>query len=201
VLDPRVCDCCKTAGAPGAAGPLIVYRDRDEDEARDTSIVREQGGAWLPPASVHVDGWRLTACPTNGPAVATRGQRAVIAWFTGAGNQPAVFAAQSGDDAKTFTKPVRVDGGAAKGRVDTAILPDGSAVVAWLEKAGESGEIRVRRISSDGTPAEPVTLGTTSTARASGYPRIVPTGDREVLAAWTETGSPGKLRAAVVRVP
>jgi hypothetical protein len=201
VLDPRVCDCCKTAGALTAAGPVVAYRDRDADEKRDTSIVREQSGRWLPPGAVHADGWRLTACPTNGPAVAAAGDRAVIAWFTGAGVGPSVWAAQSANDAQTFSPPVRIDGGTPSGRVDATILPDGSAVIAWLEKKGDRGEVRLRRVAPDGVAADPVVVGTTSAARSSGYPRIVATGDREVLAAWTETGTPGHLRAATVSVP
>jgi len=201
VLDPRVCDCCKTAGAAMASGPVIAYRDRGADELRDTSIVRDEPGGWTAPASLHADGWRLTACPTNGPAVAARGDRAVVAWFTGAGSGPSVWAAQSSNGAQSFSPPLRVDGGSPSGRVDATMLADGSSVVAWLEKLGDRGEVRVRRITPDGAAAEPVVVGTTSAARSSGYPRIVATGDREVLAAWTETGSPGRIRAAIVIVP
>src|SRR5262245_2615419 len=90
VLDPRVCDCCKTAGTATASGPVVAYRDRDADDRRDTSVVRERDGRWEAPGNVHADGWRLTACPTNGPAVAAQGDRTVVAWFTGAGAGPSV---------------------------------------------------------------------------------------------------------------
>ncbi|HEX4824803.1 MAG TPA: sialidase family protein [Candidatus Polarisedimenticolaceae bacterium] len=201
VLDPRVCDCCKTAGAATASGPVVAYRDRDADERRDTSVVRQREGRWQPPDTVHADGWRLTACPTNGPAVAAQGDRTVVAWFTGAGAGPSVWAVRSTDGAGTFSPPVRLDAGTPGGRVDAALLPDGSPVVAWLEKKGDRGEVTVRRIGADGTLAAPVVVGTTSAARSSGYPRIAATGAREVLAAWTETGSPAKLRAALVTLP
>jgi glutaredoxin len=201
VLDPRVCDCCKTAGALTPTGPLLAYRDRDEDERRDTSIVREDGGRWQSPTTFHDDGWRLTACPTNGPTVATRGDRAVVAWFTGANATPAVWAEPSRDGGKTFGAPLRVDEGSPSGRVDATVLPDGSAAVVWLEKHGERGDVRVRRIDAAGTLAAPVGVAQTSAARSSGQPRVVAMGNREVLVTWTDTGPPVRLRAAVVTVP
>ena len=200
-LDPRVCDCCKTAGALTPAGPLIAYRDRDEDERRDTSIVREDGGRWLAPTPLHDDGWRLTACPTNGPAAATRGDRAVVAWFTGAHAAPAVWAVLSMDGAKSFAAPVRVDDSSPSGRVDATVLPDGSAAIVWLEKHGERADVRVRRIDVTGRPAAAVGVAKTSAARSSGHPRVVSVGDREVLVAWTDAGPPMRVHAAVVTLP
>src|SRR5678816_2869992 len=71
-LDPRVCDCCKTTAALTPTGPLVAYRDRDPEERRDTSMVREIAGAWEAPTQLPADGWNLKACPTNGPAAASR---------------------------------------------------------------------------------------------------------------------------------
>jgi hypothetical protein len=201
VLDPRVCDCCKTAGAMSPSGPLVAYRDREADELRDTAIVREVNGAWSSPSPLHADGWRLTACPTNGPAVATRGARAVVTWFTGAGSSPSVSAVVSADGGATFAAPVRIDGGFPSGRVDATVLADGSAVVVWLEKHGDRGEVRARRIDAAGIPAEPILVAETSAARTSGYPRVAAVGAREAIVAWTDTAPPGRVRAAVVTLP
>lgn len=44
VVDARVCDCCGTAAAMLPDGPLVVYRDRTEDEIRDIRIARP--GEW-----------------------------------------------------------------------------------------------------------------------------------------------------------
>jgi len=201
VLDPRVCDCCKTAGAMAPPGPLLAYRDRDLDERRDTSIVREAGGRWSTPSTLHADGWRLTACPTNGPAVAVRGDRAVVAWFTGAGSAPTVSAVLSNDGGTTFAAPLRVDDGSPSGRVDATMLPDGSAVIVWLEKIGERGEVRARRVGPASDLAPSVLVAETSAARTSGYPRVVAIGARDVLVAWTDTAPPGRVRATLVTVP
>ena len=37
-LDSRVYDRCQTGGAITASGPIIVYRDRTEEEMRDMSL-------------------------------------------------------------------------------------------------------------------------------------------------------------------
>lgn len=201
LLDDRVCDCCKTSAARGPEGRMVAYRDRADDERRDVSIVSENGTAWTSPRPVHVDGWTINACPTNGPSIATRGDRAVIGWFTAAAASPSVWAALSRDGGRTFDAPVRVDGGVPVGRVETAILPDGSAAVVWLERTRDAAEVRARRIGPDGTLAGPVVVATTSPARTSGYPSIAAATGEDVLVAWTETGTKSRVRATLVTLP
>ena len=81
-IDGRTCDCCQTDAALTTEGPVVVYRDRGDDEVRDVALVRLQGGRWSAPVAVHADGWKIDACPVNGPAVAARGRNVVVAWFT-----------------------------------------------------------------------------------------------------------------------
>jgi len=200
LLDPRVCDCCKTSAALAPSGPIVAYRDRAEGERRDISLVTRASGGWSAPRAVHDDGWSLTACPTNGPSVAAQGDRVAVAWFTGARSTPSVWAATSGDAGATLSAPVRVDGGSPSGRVEVAMLDDGSAAVVWLEKLGERGEVRVRRVAPDGVAAPPVTVATTSASRASGYPRIAALSGHRVLVAWTEIGTGSRVRVSVVEL-
>ena len=198
LLDARVCDCCKTSAARGPLGPVVAYRDRGEAERRDIAVVRRDGTGWSAPQPMRRDGWSLSACPTNGPSIAARGDRVAVAWFTGADATPSVWVALSADGGTTFGVAVRIDGGAPVGRVEATMLADGSAAVVWLERKGASAEVRVRRIAKEGGLSPPVIVATTSPARASGYPTIAGTGPKGVLVAWTETGSPGRVRAAVV---
>jgi hypothetical protein len=198
LLDPRVCDCCKTSAARGPSGPLVAFRDRAEGERRDIAIVRRVGTVWSQPQPVHADGWSLSACPTNGPSITAREERAAVAWFTGADAKPSVWVAFSSDGGKTLGTPARVDGGAPVGRVEAAMLADGSTAVVWLERKGEAAEIRVRRVRADGGLTDHVVVATTSPARASGYPTIAAEGPASVLVAWIDTTSPGRVRAAVV---
>ena len=38
-LDPKVCDCCQTAAAVTDDGPVVVYRNRSDQELRDISAI------------------------------------------------------------------------------------------------------------------------------------------------------------------
>jgi hypothetical protein len=200
-LDPRVCDCCKTSAASLPNGPIVAYRDRTDKELRDISVVRRDVAGWTAPQPVHLDGWSLTACPTNGPAIATLRERTAVAWFTGAGAQPSVWLALSSDGGKLLGAPMRLDEGSPVGRVDATMLADGSTAVSWLERKGQNAEVRVRRVTTEGVPKPSVVAATTSPARASGYPSIVSEGSKDVLVAWTDVGARGRVRATAVHLP
>jgi hypothetical protein len=203
-VDDRVCDCCQTAVATASAGPVVVYRDRTADEIRDIYVARMVDGRWTAPKPVHNDGWRIAACPVNGPAIAADGDRVVVAWFTGAGDTARVRVAFSDDGGRTFGLPTQVDNGNPAGRVDVVFQPDGSALVSWLERTalptsqggGDVAEVRVRRVRSDGSLAQWATVGRSTAARASGFPQMVATERGEVFFAWTTPGSPSAVRVS-----
>jgi hypothetical protein len=197
-LDTRVCECCATSMTMTAAGPVAVYRDRSADEIRDIGVVRRTGAKWTTPALVHRDGWKVQGCPVNGPQLDARGNGVAVAWFTAA-DGPRVNVAFSSDAGATFAKPVRIDSGNPAGRVDVLMLPNGSALVTWIESAKDSTSILARTVAPDGNLGTPVKIATTSTARASGYPRMTLAGDT-VWFAWTEPGTPKKVRLAKMKV-
>ncbi len=186
VLDSRVCECCQTSAAMTADGPVVVYRDRSEQEKeiRDISIVRLKAGKWSAPRPVFQDGWQLNGCPVNGPAVAAAGRRVAVAWFTGANNSSRVKLAFSNDAGESFAEPITVDDGNPTGRVDVMLLADGSAIVSWLEKLPEGGAVRMRRVKSDGKRDESITVAPSGTARSNGFPQMVRAGDALIFA-WT----------------
>lgn len=204
-LDDRVCDCCQTAVAIAAGGPVAVYRDRTADEIRDIYVVRQVDRRWTTPKPVHNDGWRIAACPVNGPAIAADADRVVVAWFTGAADTARVNVAFSDDAGKTFSLPTRVDNGSPAGRVDVLLQADGSALVSWLERmsvpgaqggGGEGAEVRVRRVRSDGSLGQWATVARSTAARASGFPQMVATPRGEIFFAWTAPGNPSVVRVA-----
>lgn len=198
VLDARTCDCCPTAMVATADGPVVAYRDRSADEVRDVAVVRRVGGAWTRPHVPHADGWRIDGCPVNGPALAARGRRVALAWYTAADGAPRVHVALSDDGGAAFGPAVRVDGGAPVGRVGVALRPDGSAVVTWLEDVGgDRAEVRVRVLAPDGALGEPTTVATTASGRSSGVPHVLALGDR-VLVAWTDPEAAVPVQSTVV---
>jgi hypothetical protein len=197
VLDDRVCECCATDAALTAEGPIVVYRDRSAEEVRDIAVVRAAGQGWTEPRILHPDGWRIHGCPVNGPAVAARGARVAVAWFSVVGGAPEVKVAFSDDAGATFEPPLLIDGEGALGRVDVELDDAGGAYVSWLAAAGEAGEIRLRRVAASGELGAARVIAATSQARRAGVPRMVRDGERLVFA-WVEDAEPPRLRAAVV---
>lgn len=183
-LDAKVCECCQTSAAMTADGAVVVYRDRSDDEMRDISIVRLKNGKWTEPRTVHNDNWKLNGCPVNGPSVAAAGKRIAVAWFTAGNDKPQVNLAFSTDSGESFGKPIKIDDGNPVGRVETLLLPDGSALVCWLEKATGSGSVRVRRVYPDGKMDTSIAVAANGTARSNGFPQMALSG-KTLIFAWT----------------
>lgn len=200
VLDHRGCDCCQTDAVMTSRGPAVVYRDRTEDEVRDIYFARRDAGGWTPGHPVHDDGWVIGGCPVNGPAMDGVGDDVVVAWFTGAQDDPRVHVAFSTDAGDTFGAPFRVDDGRPVGRTDVVRLADGAALVAWLEETDAGAEIRLRRVSPEGEAGASRSLAATSAARASGFPQFVAVPGGGFLAAWTEVreGEESRVRMSLV---
>jgi hypothetical protein len=199
VLDERICECCQTAAAMTADGPIAAYRDRSEQEVRDIHFVRQQPGGWSTPRAVSADNWQIKACPVNGPQLAADGRRVALAWFTGEGDAPRVQVAFSSDAGATFGPAARVDDGGALGRVDVLLLADGSALVCWMSGGAEGGANKVRRVAPDGTLGPVTVIASTDVSRASGFPRMARLGDT-VIFAWTQFGKPSQVRTATADV-
>lgn len=202
-LDGRACDCCPTAMVAASSGALLAYRDRDADEIRDLSTRRFAEGRWSEATPLGDERWKMPGCPVNGPALDAVGERVVAAWYTGANDQPAVYAARSTDGGGQFEKPIRIDtpgGKGTLGRVDAVIRSDGAALVSWIQAESEGARILVREIAANGRLGDPVTVALTSAKRASGFPRMVRSGDR-VIFAWTEAGEPSQVRTASAKWP
>ena len=194
-VDLRVCECCPTAAAVTADGPIVAYRDRSPTEIRDIYVSRLVAGKWSEPAPVHRDNWQIAACPVNGPALSAKGKTVALAWFTAKGDEGHTYVAFSADSGKSFGKPIQLDDDSALGRVDVALLDDESAAATWIEFADGKAQFRMRRISASGERSPAVTVAGLSANRASGYPRMAQSG-AELIFAWTESGTPTKISTA-----
>lgn len=202
-LDGRVCECCPTSVAMAAGGPVVAFRDRSAAEVRDIYVARATGSTWDAPAVVHADNWTIEACPVNGPAIAARGSRVAVAWFTQPGDDGHAFVAFSQDGGRTFGTPVRVDDVASLGHVGVTLLDDGAAVVTWVEFDG-GASFRARRVATAGTRGAPLRIAGGEGRFVSGIPRVARQGDAIVFA-WTESGggesSSQQVKVATAPVP
>lgn len=199
-VDLRVCECCPTAAAVTADGPIVAYRDRSPTEIRDIYVSRLVGGKWSEPAPVHRDDWQIAACPVNGPSLSANGKSVALAWFTAKGDEGHTYVAFSSDSGKTFGRPTQLDDASALGRVDVALLDDSSAMATWIEFADGKAQFRMRRVTAAGQRTPAITVSGLSANRASGYPRMAQSGG-ELIFAWTDSGTPTTVKTARAAIP
>ena len=211
-INQRVCQCCQTAAAVTADGPVVAFRDRSEKEIRDIHVTRIDQGRWTDAVPVHADNWQIEACPVNGPALSARGRDLAVAWFTAAGGNGHAYAAFSSDSGRTWGEPIRLDDGTSLGQVDIELLEDGSAVATWLEFTNERPstsargalsevegrtQVRTRQVKPSRERSPSVILAGEDEPRVSGYPRVARYGN-EIVFVWSESaGGPQQVKAAV----
>lgn len=187
LLDPRVCECCQTSMAWTSRGPLVVYRDRSDEEVRDIACVRRVDGRWSEPRAITAEQWRVGGCPVNGPSVAARGDDVAVAYFTAAAGRASVRLIRSSDAGATFGEPLVLDDQNPPGRVEVALAADGAAWVCWLGRDGDGGAVLLRRVAADGRVSEVRVVARTGAARANGFPQLLALDDQLVFA-WTDDG-------------
>lgn len=180
-LDNKTCDCCQTAAAITSNGPVVVYRDRSDEEIRDMSIVRLINNEWTKPQPVHQDQWKINGCPVNGPRISNHENFLAVAWFTAPSDSAQVKVSFSSDGGASFNKPVRIDEGETIGRVDIAMLDRDRAMVSWME----GSKIKARIVNKDGTMGTPLEVANSSSTRSSGFPQMTKTGEKLIFA-WTD---------------
>ncbi|OSZ77097.1 hypothetical protein CAP36_11810 [Chitinophagaceae bacterium IBVUCB2] len=183
-LDGRICDCCQTSCTITANGPVLIYRDRSEEEVRDISIVRFIGGEWTKPKTIFPDQWKIAGCPVNGPRIDAINNSLAVAWFSMPENKAQVKIIFSDDGGATFKVPIQVDEGKPIGRVDVVMLNEKMAIISWME----GSTIKALKVNSDGTKGVAINIATSSDSRSSGFPQMTKAGNNLIFA-WTDSKS------------
>ncbi len=191
VVDDRVCDCCQTDAASTPRGPVVVYRDRSEDEVRDVWLA---GPSPEQRRRLGRDEWRIEGCPVNGPSVVASGETLAVAWYSAASSPGHVRVAFAQGDA-AFGDPIDVGDGAPLGRVDVAWLSEDAVAVLWLERTDAGAEIRLRRVTKDGTRSSSTTLAKTDASRSAGFPQLERYGDALAFAWVVVADGPSSIHA------
>ena len=198
-VDPDVCTCCQNTVAvlPGDR-VFVSYRGHTRDDIRDNlhTTFDLATASWSKPATLRDDGWKIAACPVNGPAADSLDSTLSVSWFTAAEGVARVFARTSVDAGATFTTPVQIDLGRPIGRLETVVLPDRSAVILWLEMKSENNAagLYARRLFPNGQLSAPQLLTTTTQARTGGFPRAALRLDGSLLISFTQTGDSPRVR-------
>ena len=198
-VDPDVCTCCQNTVAvlPGDR-VFVAYRGHTRDEIRDNlhTTFDLATATWSKPTTLREDGWKIAACPVNGPAADSLGSTLAVSWFTAAEGIARVFARISVDSGTAFTAPVQIDLGRPIGRLETVALPDRSAVILWLEMKSENNAagLYARRLFPNGHLSAPQLLTTTTQARTGGFPRAALRLDGSLVISFTQTGDSPQVR-------
>ncbi len=198
-VDPDVCTCCQNTVAvlPGDR-VFAAYRGHTADEIRDnkSSTFDLASRTWSKPATLRDDGWKIAACPVNGPAADSRGPAVAVAWFTAANNTPRVQARYSADSARTFSDSVVLDLGRPMGRIETVMLADQTALILWMElgTAENAAGIYARRLWPDGQLSAAQLVADSSQARSSGFPRAALRPSGRVVMSFTQPGEVTQVR-------
>jgi hypothetical protein len=149
---------------------------------------------------VHADGWKMSGCPVNGPAVAANDNQAIVGWYTAANQHPMLQLARSVDAGDSFAAPVVVDrGDAVLGRAAVA-LDAQQAWVAWLREDASGQSLWVARYSADlSRPLQRVKVATLhGRGGVTGFPQLALLAGHAYLA-WTDVaGSSTQLHGAIL---
>jgi hypothetical protein len=185
LVDAKTCDCCQTSAAITSNGPIIVYRDRSDEEVRDIYISRLLDGRWTTPKSINNDNWVINGCPVNGPKADSYKNTLVVAWFTAANNIPKVNVIFSDDNGENFDVPIQIDNNNPIGRVDVALLGEQNALVSWMESTEDGAEIKVIKVSKNDKKHTPIVITSLLASRTSGFPQIEVV-NNTVYIAWND---------------
>ena len=200
LLDARTCDCCQTDAVRQGDGALLAYRDRGDDELRDIHWLAHGPRGWSHDASVHADGWRIAACPVNGPALAAGPAGVLAVWPTMQGESMLVRAARF--DGRGFGAPVDLASGAGvMGRVDAAAWGRDGFLVAWLGAGTASGgfALQLAEIDRRLRVRKRTEVAVLAPGRGTGVPRLAAM-DGVGLLAWVEpVDEQPRLRTILLR--
>lgn len=184
-IDAKTCDCCQTSAAMTQNGPIIVYRDRSDNEIRDINVARLVNGQWTKPKPVFQDNWKIEGCPVNGPKVASRNNSLAVAWYTAAKEVPKVKLIFSNDNGATFDNPITIDEIETIGRVDVAFIDEKHVLMTWVASENNQTVLKVAKVNLDGTVDKSFVVAQFDSSRSSGFPQLEILRDKAYLV-WTD---------------
>ena len=182
-LDSRTCDCCQTSTSLTDDGPIVVWRDRSDQEIRDIYYSKFKDGSWSKSKPVFQDNWKINGCPVNGPKVAVTGTSVAAAWFTAAENIPKVKLSFSKDAGNNFMDPIEINQEKAIGRVDLLMLDQETALISWMESSEDRALLKIAKVGIDGNIEKIFTAAEIAASRSTGFPQMELV-DGQIYMAW-----------------
>jgi hypothetical protein len=197
----NVCFCCKTAIVTAGDRVYAAWRHIYPGSLRDIAFARstDNGQTFGEPIRVSEDGWKIEACPDDGPALAADGHGGVhITWpalVSGDTPRKGIFYSSFKDE-QSFTPRVRLDSGegdAAHPQI-AATFHTTTAVV-WDERAGGARRIVLRTVKDDAPAAPQIFEG-----QGVSYP-VIASGEGYWIVLWSAEGQDGHAVIEGRRIP
>ena len=201
LIDDRVCDCCQTdLGITDLEIPIVVYRDRSEDETRDIYYsYLDINNTWSKPATVYNDNWIISGCPVNGPAISTFNNKSAVVWYTYTNNKSLIKIAFSNDIAEGFNTPIEVNADNPIGRVDIELIDGETALISYMDNIDGNTFVKLHMVNRSGNQNKFLLVDESSKERSSGFPKIVLDKKRNLtIIAWTEVSKKSKIKTALI---
>ena len=188
----ETCVCCRVDVAAADGRVAVLWRKVFPEQVRDMvlGLSGDGGRSFGPPATVHADGWKITACPHRGGRVALEGGRIHVAWYTeGRDETPRVLFASS-PDGRAFDTPRQITAaaGAVPDYVRLSANRQGAIVVVWEDSTAVRRTIRMRASLDGGRSFGPPRSLSTAVKAYAPDVAAAPSGD--VVAVWHEEQFP-----------
>ena len=200
LVQANVCFCCKTAVATAGEHVYTAWRHIYPGSLRDIAVARstDNGATFGAPIRVSEDGWKIDACPDDGPGMVADGHGGIhIVWPTlVAGETPRKAIFYSSLSGNAFTPRIRLDSGDSDpAHPQIAADEHTNTAAVWDERAGGTRRIVFRPVS-DNVAQPPLMF---SGAGVS-YP-VVAAGEGFWIALWSAEGADGRSVIEGRRIP
>jgi hypothetical protein len=203
-----VCPCCRPTLAFGERGMVFVsWRQVFPGSIRDMAIATSDDGgkSFSEPLRVATDNWKIDGCPHSGAAMATKGRRLWISWYSdGDGSNSGVRLSWTDDGGRNFAKPVLISGEILDANhPDMAVADDGRLLLVFKGRApgqqagwAPSGPWMLE-VFDDGTFTKPLLVP--GHQASISYPRIAGGTLGRTFVTWTEKGERGMTQVRLSR--
>ncbi len=188
-LDEHSCSCCwNVIKNDGAGRSYVIYRDK---EPSDMSIgVIDSTDKWQYLGTVGHFDWFFDGCPHIGAGIdfQSKAGKMWIHAVVGTGKQDVagIYYLASGDDGKSWSKPVRLGDDSAM-HADIAASDDGRVIAVWDMMTDQGMGVFMAEKANNGLDWSRAVRLSVTTERAT-HPRIVAT-PQGFLALWTESAN------------
>jgi hypothetical protein len=196
-IEADVCYCCKTALATAGDRVYAAWRHIYPGSLRDIAVARstDNGATWGDPIRVSEDGWKIDACPDDGPAMVADGHGGIhIAWPTLVPPRKGIFYSTLSGDA--FAPRLRLDSGESDpAHPQIAADEHTNTAVVWDERAGDTRRVVFRPVS-DGVADAPQFFNGDGVS----YP-VVAAGEGYWIVLWSAQSADGRSVIEGRRIP